>query len=617
MDNIYQGSALIKSRLPSIPSAPGVYQMFNADKQVIYIGKAKNLKKRLTNYIKTDLQSRTIRMVSLTRYLEYIISNSEVEALLLEAQLIKQCQPKFNILLKDDKSFPYIKFRLDHDYPQLIKYRGKISSGEFFGPYTSSGQVDVTILELQKIFKLRPCSDNYFANRQRPCLQYQIGRCSAPCVNKITKDDYANLVSQARDFLTGKTQKLQEILAQNMERLSSEQRFEEASEIRDRIKAISHIQLKSGLQNSRVVDADVIAVVEKDDHYCLQIFIYRSGIACGSKYYFPVHTEERTKTEVLESFIGQFYQSRAAPKEIILNHPVSQPKIIAAAINKLHGNQVIITVPLRGEKMPLVKSAEANAGLTLEQHLRTSLKMSAIFLELQARFNLKNLPSRLEIYDNSHIMGAFAIGAMVVSTPLGFDKKEYRLFNIKSESRQVTAKNQDYDTFGGDDYNMLQEVLTRRFTRLINEPHKTPDLIIIDGGKGHMSVVVRVMQHFNLNIPVVCMSKGLDRFAGREQFHLLDQAPFTIDKNQPIMKYLQILRDEAHNFAIKGHRLQRSKAIKISSLDSISSVGEVRKKALLNYFGSYQAVCQSSMVELSKVHGISTATAKKIFEALK
>lgn len=617
MNNIQKGIELIKSQLANVPSLPGVYQMLNADKQVIYIGKAKNLKKRLTNYIKTDLESRIIRMVGLTYSLEYLVTSSEVEALLLEAQLIKKLQPKFNILLKDDKSFPYIKLRLDHDFPQLIKYRGKnLIGGDFFGPYTSSRQVDLSLVELQKIFKLRPCSDNYFSNRKRPCLQYQIGRCSAPCVNKISQEDYNELVDQAKDFLHGKTQKLQQILAKKMESLSLELRFEEASEIRDRIRAISHIQLKAGLYNSGVVDADVIAIAEKNNQYCIQIFIYRASIACGSKYYFPTHTEDRAKIEVLESFLGQYYQNRVAPKEIILNHPIKQPRLIEQAIKKLHGNKVTITIPNRGDKVKLVNNVYENACLALEQHLNNSTKVHSIFSDISKLFNLNNIPERIEIYDNSHIMGSFAVGAMVVGTPMGFDKKEYRLFNIHSPLREATTLEQGRRMGGGDDYNMLREVLKRRFSRLQTEPEKTADLMIIDGGKGHMSTVQEVMKQFGITIPFVCMSKGPERLAGREQFHMPGHDSFTLDQNKAVMKYLQILRDEAHNFAIKSHRLKRSRAIKISSLDSVPLIGEVRKKALLNYFGSYKAICEASVLDLSKVRGISKSTATIIFNAL-
>ncbi|WP_341754692.1 excinuclease ABC subunit UvrC [Candidatus Tisiphia endosymbiont of Dioctria rufipes] len=604
------GSELIKSHLENAPNLPGVYKMLGADQQVIYVGKAKNLKKRLTNYIKTDLDNKTIRMVSLTHHLEYNVTNSEIEALLLEAQLIKKFQPKFNILLKDDKSFPYVKLRLDTDYPQLIKYRGKnLSSGEFFGPFVSSEQVDTTLKELQKIFKLRSCSDNYFKNRKRPCLQYQIGRCSAPCVGKISKEDYSELVDQVRDFLTGKTKELQKTLSDKMEQLSLQLRFEAAAEIRDRIKALSYIQLKSTLSSNSIKNADVIAIVEKNNCYCIQLFVYRFGQSYGNIAYFPFQTDESSKAEILIQFINQFYQTNPVPDEIIINYPIIDIELVTKAIKQLSANNKLSIIhPIRGNKVKLLENAELNGQLALDQHLKQFAKNQIIFQQIQQLFNLPLLPDRIEVYDNSHIMGTFAVGSMIVATKSGFDKKEYRIFNIP------VAKG---DAKGGDDYEMLRTVLTRRFTRLKKEPLKSiVSLMIIDGGKGHLSVVQKIMAEFGLAIPFVCMSKGPDRNAGCEQFHMPGKEAFTIDKNLPVMKYLQILRDEAHNFAIKNHRLRRSKAIKVSSLDDINSVGLIRKKALLHYFGSYKAICDATIEELSKVKGISQTLAKHIFTSL-
>ncbi|WP_367364071.1 excinuclease ABC subunit UvrC [Candidatus Tisiphia endosymbiont of Nedyus quadrimaculatus] len=604
------GSELIKSHLENAPNLPGVYKMLSADQQVIYVGKAKNLKKRLTNYIKTDLDNKTIRMVSLTHHLEYNVTNSEIEALLLEAQLIKKFQPKFNILLKDDKSFPYVKLRLDTDYPQLIKYRGKnLSSGEFFGPFVSSEQVDTTLKELQKIFKLRSCSDNYFKNRKRPCLQYQIGRCSAPCVGKIGKEDYSELVNQVRDFLTGKTKELQKTLSDKMEQLSLQLRFEAAAEIRDRIKALSYIQLKSTLSSNPIKNADVIAIVEKNNCYCIQLFVYRFGQSYGNIAYFPFQTDESSKAEILTQFINQFYQTNPVPDEIIINHPIIDIELVTKAIKQLSANNKLSIIhPIRGNKVKLLENAELNGQLALDQHLKQFAKNQMIFQQIQQLFNLPLLPDRIEVYDNSHIMGTFAVGSMIVATKSGFDKKEYRIFNI------AIAKG---DAKGGDDYEMLRTVLTRRFTRLKKEHLKSiVSLMIIDGGKGHLSVVQKIMVEFGLAIPFVCMSKGPDRNAGCEQFHMPGKESFTINKNLPVMKYLQILRDEAHNFAIKNHRLRRSKAIKVSSLDDINSVGLIRKKALLHYFGSYKAICDATIEELSKVKGISQTLAKHIFTSL-
>ncbi|MFV9850812.1 MAG: excinuclease ABC subunit UvrC, partial [Rickettsia aeschlimannii] len=583
------GSELIKSKLIDAPERSGVYRMFDVNKQVIYVGKAKNLKKRLTNYIKSDLDNKTLRMIANTYFLEYIITNSEVEALLLEAQLIKKFQPKFNILLKDYKSFPFIKLRLDHDFPQLLKYRGKtLSDGKFFGPFASSAEVNTTLTELQKIFKLRSCTDNYFNSRTRPCLQYEIKRCYAPCVGKIIKEVYRDLVTQVKDFLQGRTKELQENLSRKMEELSSQMRFEEAAEIRDRIKALSYVQLKAG-GSDVVKDADIIAIVEKNGNYCVEVFLYRAGQACGNIPYFPTSTENSTKEEVLEYFLLQFYQKQHVPAEIIINHEINDKEVIEA-IKKINNIlQLNITVPNKGGKAKLVQNAETNALFSLEQYLKKFAKNQEIMFEIKELFGLSEIPERIEIYDNSHIQGKFAVGVMVVTGKVGFDKKEYRVFNVNAPSlvghsrfrRNDGIKNCVGD-IKGDDYEMLRQVIIRRLTRLRQEPHKLPSLMIIDGGKGHLGVVKEVMDKFEMNIPFVCMSKGVDRNVGLEQFHVIGKEVFTLDKNLPVMKYLQILRDEAHNFAIKNHRLGRSRAIKISSLDDIDGVGETRKKALLH-----------------------------------
>ncbi|CAK6518661.1 excinuclease ABC subunit UvrC [Rickettsia helvetica] len=634
------GSDLIKSKLIDAPERSGVYRMFDVNKQVIYVGKAKNLKKRLTNYIKSDLDNKTLRMIANTCFLEYSITNSEVEALLLEAQLIKKCQPKFNILLKDDKSFPFIKLRLDHDFPQLLKYRGKtLNDGKFFGPFASSAEVNTTLTELQKIFKLRSCTDNYFNSRTRPCLQYEIKRCYAPCIGKINKEDYRDLVTQVKDFLQGRTKELQENLSKKMEELSSQMRFEEAAEIRDRIKALSYVQLKAGVSDI-VKDADIIAIVEKNGHYCVEVFLYRAGQACGNIPYFPTSTENSTKEEVLEYFLLQFYQKQQVPAEIIINHEINDKENVIEVIKKINNIlQLNITVPNKGGKAKLVQNAETNALFSLEQYLKKFAKNQEIMLEIKELFDLSEIPERIEIYDNSHIQGKFVVGVMIVAGKAGFDKKEYRVFSLSSPASTLSShglttgsstltnnldprffrgddiKNRG-DDIKGDDYEMLRQVLTRRLTRLKNEPHKLPNLMIIDGGRGHLGIVKEVMDKFEMNIPFVCMSKGVDRNAGLEQFHMTGKEVFTLDKNLPIMKYLQILRDEAHNFAIKNHRLGRSRAIKISSLDDIEGIGETRKKALLHYFGSYKAVCDATIDELAKVNGISKSLAEMIFRTL-
>lgn len=612
------GRDLIKSHLTNLPVTSGVYQMLDESGRILYIGKAKNLKKRVSNYAKPDLTGRIARMIFQTHSLEYTVTGSEAEALLFEAQLIKKHQPKFNILLKDDKSFPYIKLRSDHPYPQLVKYRGKNSSdGKIYGPFASGYQVNITLNELQKIFKLRSCSDNYLATRDRPCLQHQIKRCYAPCVGKISNEDYSDLVSQVGDFLSGKTMQLQENLSNKMESLSLEMNFEQAAEVRDRIKALSYVQLRSNTQHSGITDADVLAIVEENNTYCIQVFLYRTSQSWGNKAYFPVHTEESDKASVLESFIGQFYQTRIPPREIIVNQELPQSELIIEALDKLYNCKVRILTPKRGGKLKLLENAYDNAKIALEQHLKNSVKNQEVFKEIQTLFGLDHIPERIEVYDNSHIMGTHAVGAMIVATQLGFDKKEYRIFNIKGLEVLNSEENINFPT-KGDDYAMLKEVLTRRLKRLTKEPHNKPSLMIIDGGKGHMSTAQEVFQKFAINnLNFVCMSKGVDRNAGKEQFHIPGREVFTLDKNKSLMKYLQIVRDEAHNFAITNHRVRRSRAIKISGLNDIPNIGEIRKRALLNYFGDFKTIQGATIDELVKVPGINKSVAKNIFQFLR
>ncbi len=603
-----QGTELVKSYLANAPELPGVYRFFDSSENIIYIGKAKNLKSRLSQYT-LELKGKNKVMVSLAASIEYSVTDSESAALLLEGQLIKKFKPKFNILLKDDKSFPYIKLRLDHEYPQLLKFRGKnLTDGKFFGPFASPAHVDATILELQKIFRLRSCSDNYFASRTRPCLQYQINRCYAPCVNKISKPEYDDLVSEVQAFLTGKNHVLQTILSKKMEQFSHELNYEKAAEIRDRIKSISYVQLKS--QDSHDLrDADVIALASKNGVFCIQIFLYRSHQPCGNQAYFPSHTDsEIADQEVLGSFLMQLYQNKTPPKDILISHELEDKAIYVDALKQLHHVDIKISIPKRGPKSKIMENAVYNAELSLQKHLLMGAKNHHALVDIQSLFCLNNPPQRIEVYDNSHIQGAFPVGAMIVAGPDGFEKKEYRLFNIKD----VPMNN-----FGGDDYAMLREVLRRRLKRLKIEPQRKPDLMIIDGGKGHMGVVSNIMNELEIHLPFVCMSKGVDRNSGKEQFHLPGHDVFTLDKNNATMKYLQILRDEVHNFAIKNHRNKRSSAIKHSSLDMIPVIGSARKKALLNYFGSFSAIADATEAQLKKVDGISEELAKTIYRFLR
>lgn len=601
------GRDLIKSKLDNIPEMPGIYQMYNEKDQVIYIGKAKNLKKRLNNYLNKDLMTRTIKLISLIHKLEYTVANSEADALLLEAQLIKKFQPKYNVLLKDDKYFPYIKLNLNHNFPALLKYRGKnLTDGKFFGPFASATQLNDTIKELYKIFKIRSCTDSYFSNRTRPCLQYQINRCSAPCVGKISKEDYKESVNQLIDFLSGKTVKLQKTLSKKMEVLSENLEFEKAAKVRDKIKALSYTQLKSTtiIPNK---NTDVISIASALGYYCIQVFTYRGGQFYGNKSVIKnsfLEDGNEEYSEILSSFIIQYYQTRQCPKEIITNYKLDNEKVIIDILKTLYNTNVTVKYPKHGKHLLLINHAYSNAKLALEEFIKNSAKNALLLKEVQELFGLDNNKpiSRIEVFDNSHIMGSFPVSAMIVSTSFGFEKKEYRTFSVSTKS--------------GDDYEILREVLKRRFLRLQKESYKTPDLIIIDGGKGHLSVASEVMKQFNINIPIVCMSKGPDRNAGLEQFHMINKASFTIDKNKPVMKYLQILRDEAHNFVIKYHRLKRSKNIRASSLDQVSGIGEKRKKALLNYFGSFEDIVNANTEDLLKVKGINKSVAEKIVQSL-
>jgi excinuclease ABC subunit C len=609
---LQSGSATIKNRLTNLPPTPGIYMMLSHSSEILYIGKAKNLQKRVTYYAKPDLPERLRVMVSKVHDIEHIVTKSETEALLLEARLVKKHQPKFNILLKDDKSFPYIRFRSDHDFPQILKLRSKSTpEGKFFGPFASNDDVDTTLAELQKIFKLRPCSDNYFASRRRPCLQYQIKRCYAPCVGKISKAEYAELANQVLSFLGGKTKELQDDLAKQMEDLSASMDYEKAAELRDRIKALSYVQLKFGQAQGVLGDADLIRLDVMHGTYSILVAFYRSSQYYGNKVYFPTHTQGATEDEVLEAFIEQFYSDKPKPDEIIvsLGRAISEePSGSRGGIHETFVSstkETKITIPTKGPKFQLLQSFENTAKEALEKHIQSSLKHKQILKSLQVLFHLPQEPERIEVYDNSHIMGQHAVGAMVVAGRDGFQPKEYRCINVISSSLT-----------GGDDYDMLRQVLTRRLDRIKKDPESTPSLMIIDGGKGHMSRVASIMDKFAINIPFVCMSKGEDRNSGREWFHGPGFESFTISPNDKVMQYLQVLRDEVHNYAIRKHRLKRSKAITTSVLDDVPGVGLQRKKDLLQNFGSIERIKNASFAELASVSSIGKSTARKVFDAL-
>jgi excinuclease ABC subunit C len=594
----------IKNIIQKAPETPGIYQMISSDNSILYIGKAKNIKKRLLNYIGNNLNTRTILMVRQISKIEYVITSNEAEALLLESRLIKKHQPKYNVLLKDDKSFPYIMLRQDHDFSQISKYRGKVSDNKFnkfFGPFANIGAVNNSLKFLQKTFKLRNCTDSYFSNRTRPCLQYQIGRCSAPCVGKISKEEYGESVKHAMAFLSGESQELQNELAYQMTIASNNMEYEKAAEIRNKIQNLSHIQLSNDRVKDGIIDLDAIAIAEKYGIYCVAICFYRGRQFYGNKLYFPIG-EKNSLSEVLSYVIGLFYQNTICPKEIIVNIEIEDKEILEEALFQLHNIPTKIHVPMKSTKKSLINSALTAAEEGLKIKLKTQEANLEILNKIAKLFDITDTPQRIEIYDNSHIMGSHAVGAMVVSTPEGFSKKEYRSYNVENKT--------------GDDYAMLREVMNRRMKKIISGEGPIPDLVIIDGGKGQLSTAVEVMKKLGLSLNIIAMSKGVDRNAGREMFHMISGKEFTLDKNDQTMKYLQLLRDEAHNFAISKHRKKRTKAIYFSSLDDIESIGAARKKALLNFFGGIDTIKSASIEDLMKVPGISKSVAEKLFLSL-
>lgn len=602
------GSTYLKEFCKDLPEKSGIYKMIGENQEILYIGKAKNLKKRVSYYYKDDLPTRLARMVFLVKKAEYIITKSEAEAFLLEAKQIKLHKPKFNILLKDDKSFPYIKINLDHDFPQISKYRVKKSEkNNLFGPFASISDLERTISIIKKIFKIRGCSDDYFKSRKRPCLQYQIKRCSAPCTNRISKEDYAESVNNTLSFLKGKNLDLQKNLSKKMEEYSEKLQFEHAAEIRDSIKALSYIQINSSSTSNNISDADIIAVISKNGIFCVEIYFYRAGNNYGSVSYFPRHAEGSTAEEVFSGFIGQFYQNKAPANSIISNIQLEEEKAVEDALTELYGKKVKFSCPKKGASKDILESVIENAYEALSKHLKGKTKTKEILEKIAHTFGLEQIPTRIELYDNSHIMGKFAVGAMVVAGIDGLEKNEYRKYTIQTNP----------SNFGGDDYQMLREVIIRRIKRFKTEPERIPSLMIIDGGKGHLNVVQKIFEEHNIKVPFICMSKGEKRDAGHETFHIYNKEAFTIDNNKDEMKYLQILRDEVHNFAITAHRQKRSNAISASLIDEIPQIGSKRKKSLLNYFGSFSAIKEATIAELQKVDGISLSIAQKIYDYLR
>lgn len=606
------GAAVIQRHLSTLPFGPGVYRMLDAKGDVLYIGKARSLRKRVAAY--TKLQGLTIRIQRMVRQVAAVdvtTTHTEAEALLLEANLVKQVQPPFNVLLKDDKSFPYILVARDHPYPSITKHRGaRDIPGDYFGPFASTGAVHVTLNAMSRAFPLRSCSDSEFAARTRPCLQYQIKRCTAPCVERISQADYLKVVDEACDFLAGRNRQVLDIWQGRMQLAAEQRDYESAAELRDRIRALAHITQKQDINITDIENADVIAVHAEGGLVCVQIFFFRAGQNFGNRSYFPAHTRDVEISEVLDAFIGQFYAQREAPRLVLLSDPVENSELIEEALSNHSGHKVELHVPQRGAKRDLVEYALTNARDALRRRLAEATSQQQLLQGVADLFGLEAPPQRIEVYDNSHIMGRHAVGGMIVAGPEGLRKNAYRKFNIKG-----------VDIEPGDDYGMMREVLTRRFQRLLKEDSEDetaadwPDLLLIDGGKGQLAAVLQVMQELGVqDVPVVGIAKGPERNAGREQFFLPGREPFMLEPRHPVLFFLQRLRDEAHRFAIGTHRTKRAKDQIRSPLDEIAGIGAARKKALLLHFGSAKAVSRAGLSDLEAVPGISKAVAKRVYD---
>jgi len=605
------GHDVIRSHVKTVTSKPGVYRMLDADGNVLYVGKAKNLKKRLTSYTRVVGQShRILQMARLTANVEIITTHTEVEALLLEANLIKKLKPRYNIILRDDKSFPYILLRRDHIWPQITKYRGSRNrAGEYFGPFASAGAVNSTINALQRAFPLRSCSDSVFDSRTRPCLQYQIRRCAAPCVGRIGGDDYAILVDETRSFLRGESQGVQRRLSERMQQASESLDFEAAATYRDRIRALSQIQARQGINTGAVSNADVIAAEQQAGQVCLQVFFFRGGQNYGNRAYFPRHERNAAVTEVLTAFVTQFYSDKQPPRQILLSHKIEGHALVEEALSIRAEASVRLSTPQRGEKRSLINHAVLNAREALNRRLAESATQRDLLDRVAKLFGLESAPERIEVFDNSHVSGTNQVGSMIVAGPEGFLKNNYRKFNIRDET-----------LVPGDDYGMMREVLNRRFRRLMKEDEdrhrgQWPDLILVDGGAGQLGSAIQIFADLGVaDVDVVAISKGPDRNAGRERFFLPNRDPFSLPPNDPVLYFLQRLRDEAHRFAITAHRARRSRGITSSPLDEVQGIGTKRKRALLHHFGSARSVAQAGLVDLGKVDGINKTVAQTIYD---
>ena len=615
---LMRGIAELKRAVKRMPTTPGVYRMVDSKDKVLYVGKARNLRHRVNSYTQiARLTERLRRMVADTARVEIVTTNTEVEALLLEANLIKRFRPRYNITLRDDKSYPYILLNADHQWPRAVKYRGARSrTGEYFGPFASAGAVNRTLNTLERAFLLRSCSDSMLTQRTRPCLKHQLKRCSAPCVGLISPDGYRELVDQARAFLSGRSRQIQTRLAADMQDASDALDFERAARYRDRIHALAQVQAHQdiNLEGARIKDADVIAVSMDGGQACVEVFFFRASRNNGNRAYFPRHDADVGAPQVLAAFIGQFYDNKPSPRLVLLSHPVAEQALVAAALSLRSGQRVAIECPRRGTKRRLIEHALMNAGGALAQHLADGASQQQLLEKLVDCFGLEAPPRRIEVYDNSHISGTHQVGAMIVAGPEGFVKSAYRKFNIKGLGADAPTPSP------GDDYAMLREVLTRRFRRVLkDDPDHSgaqwPDLCLIDGGRGQLNVACDVLQSLGIDdMAVVGIAKGPDRDAGRERFFQQNRAPFRLAERDPVLFYLQRLRDEAHRFAIGTHRAKRSKAIERNPLDDIAGIGAKRKRALLHHFGSARSVARAGLDDLGRVAGISKTVARLVYD---
>ncbi|MHC9234174.1 excinuclease ABC subunit UvrC [Pseudooceanicola sp. 502str34] len=605
------GHALIQSYLRTLDSSPGVYRMLDAESRVLYVGKARNLKARVSNYARPSGHSgRIARMIRQTASMMFLTTRTETEALLLEQNLIKQLKPHYNVLLRDDKTFPNILVSKETDFPQIRKHRGaKKEKGAYYGPFASADAVNRTLNQLQKVFLLRNCSDSMFSSRTRPCLLYQIKRCSGPCVGLISQEEYAATVRDAERFLSGRSTKVQEELASQMAEASEAMEFERAAALRDRIRALTQVQSAQGINPRATTEADVVALHMEGGQACVQVFFIRANQNWGNRDFYPRVGPDIEAAEVLQAFLGQFYDGKEPPRLILLSHPVEDSDLLAEALSEKAGRKVELSVPQRGEKAELVESAARNARESLARRMAESATQAKLLRGVAEAFSLDAPPERIEVYDNSHIQGTNAVGAMIVAGPEGLMKNQYRKFNIRGD-----------DLTPGDDFGMMKEVLTRRLSRLLkDDPDRSkgtwPDLLLIDGGAGQVSAVQEILDQLGLpDIPMVGVAKGVDRDHGKEEFHRPGTRPFALQMNDPVLYFIQRLRDEAHRFAIGTHRAKRAKSQLANPLDEVPGVGATRKRALLAHFGSAKAVTRANLADLKAVDGISDTLAETIYD---